>query len=178
MTILTSAIPWLPSSMTSVIAKLLTSGPKFSVAPRTRFGFVISAATGTFDHDNCGDMFSPPSQLVVLFGIIAPSLKVVDVSTKPDRRNGAGAPLATEITHHDASITPPIASRYFECLPPSMISPPANYSFRPWRARPVRAAFRYSRQARLAKFPLWPPELANESDRVQDVALDLVFQLR
>src|SRR6202049_2567955 len=97
MTILTSAIPWPPSSVTSVIAKLLTSGPKFSVAPRTRFGFNISAATGTFDHDNCGDMFSPPLQLATLFGIISPSLKVMDVSTKPLRRNGAVAPSAIEV---------------------------------------------------------------------------------
>ena len=96
MTILTSTIPWPPSSVTSVIAKLLTRGPKFPVAPRTRFGFSISAATGAFAHDNCGDIFSPPLQLAVLFGIIPPSLKVVDVSTKPVRRNGAVAPLATE----------------------------------------------------------------------------------
>src|SRR5580704_12570658 len=127
MTILTSAIPWPPSSVTSVIAKLLTRGPKFSVAPRTRFGFNISAATGTFDHDNCGEMFSPPLQLMVLFGIIAPSLKVVDVSTKPVRRNGAVAPFATELIHHDASMTPPIASRYFEGRLPSMIFPSARY---------------------------------------------------
>src|ERR1700730_4298567 len=66
---------------------------------------------GTPDQDSCGDTLSPTQfgfcgfLLATFFGIMVPSLKVVEESAKAD------CAFAVPPMHHDARIMPPAATR-------------------------------------------------------------------
>src|SRR5438105_565417 len=102
-----------------VIAKLLTPARGFAQA-------------------NCGDIFSPKQYgnstfalKAVFLGIMPPSLKVVDVSTKTGSCGAAlfamAAPFAMEAKNHDPRTIAQLASSNSAPGLPSMMSPPKVY---------------------------------------------------